>query len=38
MEDNVSNTKKEPTILFVNKEKEPLFFKKEQKIIVRSDG
>jgi len=33
MEDNVSNTKKEPTILFVNKEKEPLFSKKNRKLL-----
>lgn len=33
MEKNVSNPKKEPTILFVNKEKEPLFSKKNRKLL-----
>ncbi|MDA8611966.1 NADH:ubiquinone reductase (Na(+)-transporting) subunit D [Flavobacteriaceae bacterium] len=33
MEKNVSNPKKEPTILFVNKEREPLFSKKNRKLL-----
>jgi len=33
MEKNVSNPKKEPTILFVNKESEPLFSKKNRKLL-----
>jgi len=33
MEKNLSNPKKEPTILFVNKEREPLFSKKNRKLL-----
>jgi len=33
MEKNVSNLKKETTILFVNKEREPLFSKKNRKLL-----
>lgn len=33
MEKNVSNPKKVPTILFVNKEREPLFSKKNRKLL-----
>ena len=33
MEDKTSQTKKEPAILFVNKEKEPLFSKKNRKLL-----
>lgn len=33
MEKNVSNPKTEPTILFVNKEREPLFSKKNRKLL-----
>ena len=33
MEKNVSNPKEEPTILFVNKEREPLFSKKNRKLL-----
>jgi hypothetical protein len=38
MEKNNANKKETPTILFVNKEKEPLFSKKEQKVVVRPFG
>jgi Na+-transporting NADH:ubiquinone oxidoreductase subunit D len=33
MENNVSNSKQEPTILFVNKEREPLLSKKNRKLL-----